>query len=189
MLEINFGEFPVLTTQRLQLTQFELSDAPDLFALRSHPDVLQYLDAAPAKSEAEMEVMIESKRKGFANNEAITWAIREIDSQKFVGSIGFWKIDKANHRAEIGYMTLPEFWGKGYVSELFPVMLDFAFETLGLHGIDANTNAFNLASQAVLTKFGFQKEAHFRENWYFNGKFLDSVIFCVLARDWQMLGK
>ena len=57
----------------------------------------------------------------------------------------------------------------------------YTFHTLRLHSLEANTSVANLASQAVLIKCGFVQEAHFRENWHYNGTFTDSLIFCKLT--------
>ncbi len=183
MLEINFGEFPVFETKRLKFTQFELSDAGHLHAIRSNPQVLTYLDRAPSENEREMVIYIQKMHQSFAQNDGITWALRLGDSPKLIGSIGIWKIDKEHHRGELGYTISPEYWRQGLISEALPKVIDYGFKVLGLHSLQANTHKDNQASQAVLKKNGFVKEAHFRENWYYNGKFTDSVIFCLLATD------
>jgi ribosomal-protein-alanine N-acetyltransferase len=51
-----------------------------------------------------------------------------------------------------------------------------------LHSIEANINPDNLASANLLEKNGFKKEAHFRENFYYNGKFLDSLIYSLVRK-------
>ena len=58
--------------------------------------------------------------------------------------------------------------------------IDFGFREMGLHSIEANINPNNLRSTKMLEKCGFVKEAHFRENYYYDGKFLDSVIYSLL---------
>ncbi|HSI91748.1 MAG TPA: GNAT family protein, partial [Adhaeribacter sp.] len=98
-----------------------------------------------------------------------------------IGTICLWRFDKANHRGEIGYQLHPDFWRQGLMHEAMQAVLDFAFQTLNLHSLSANINPENLASRKLLEKNGFVQEAHFRQDFYFRGKFLDSVIFSLLT--------
>jgi ribosomal-protein-alanine N-acetyltransferase len=63
------------------------------------------------------------------------------------------------------------------------ILLKFGFRGLNLHSIEANINPQNENSKGVLEKIGFQKEAYFRENYYYKEKFLDSEIYCLLEND------
>jgi ribosomal-protein-alanine N-acetyltransferase len=58
---------------------------------------------------------------------------------------------------------------------------DYDFAEMNLHSVEANTNVENKASQGLLEAAGFVQEAWFRENYYYNGKFLDSAIYCIIA--------
>jgi ribosomal-protein-alanine N-acetyltransferase len=49
-----------------------------------------------------------------------------------------------------------------------------------LHSIEAIIDPANISSEKVLQKNGFVKEAHLRENDFFNGRFLDTVIYSSL---------
>ena len=86
-------------------------------------------------------------------------------------------------RAEIGYALKPEYWWKGYMYETISRMLRFGFENMKLHSIEANVNPANARSKKLLEKIGFKKEAYFRENYLFDNKFLDSIIYSLLEID------
>ena len=90
---------------------------------------------------------------------------------------------KDHCRGEIGYALSPEFWGKGYMTEALNKMIDFAFNDLKLHSIEANVNPNNNSSIKLLKRCGFRKEAHYRENYLFNGEFIDSIIYSLLESD------
>jgi len=66
----------------------------------------------------------------------------------------------------------------GIIGEAMGSVLQYGFEEMKLHSIDAVIDPANKASENVLIKAGFQKEAHFRENCLFEGKWLDSVHYC-----------
>jgi ribosomal-protein-alanine N-acetyltransferase len=82
-------------------------------------------------------------------------------------------------------MLLPEYWGKGIATEAMHVVLQVAFNGLKCHSIEVNVNPENEASKNLLLKMGFQQEAYFRENYYYDGKFLDSAIFSLLEKDFK----
>lgn len=101
----------------------------------------------------------------------------------YIGYFGFWRIEKEHCRAEIGYALNPEFWGNGYMLETMNRLIDFGFNNLKIHSIEANVNQENLSSIRLLEKLNFKKEAHFRENYLFDGKFIDSIIYSLLETD------
>lgn len=70
------------------------------------------------------------------------------------------------------------------MSEAMLVVLDWAFQSFQLHSIEANVNPKNGSSIKLLQRFGFQQEALFRENYYFNGHFLDSAIYSLVRNDY-----
>jgi len=189
-LKINddvFISFPVLETERLLLNEFMKSDADELFKMRSDDRVLKYFDRDPHKSIEESELMIETMIKSFKNKEGINWIIRKKDTLEVIGDIGYWRMKKEHVRAEIGYALKPEYWGNGYMREALTKAVEFGFKEFCLHSIEANVNPANLNSIKLLEKFGFKKEAYFREDYFFNGKFLDSVIYSLIETDFQNL--
>jgi ribosomal-protein-alanine N-acetyltransferase len=66
------------------------------------------------------------------------------------------------------------------MNEALTEVLKFGFQTIGLHSVEANVNPKNAASIKLLIKNGFNREAYFRENYYFNGQFLDSEIYSLI---------
>jgi ribosomal-protein-alanine N-acetyltransferase len=181
MLTLNFNEFPVITTERLLLRAHAMSDAPTLFKMRTNEDIMQFIDRERPKSLVDIETFISTFNEGFEQGQHIAWAIAlKENPNHMIGSIGYWRTNLANYRAEIGYMLHPDYWRKGIVSEALKAAIGFGFEAIKLHSIQANINPSNDASRQVLLKHGFVKEAYFREDYYFNGKFLDSEIYSLL---------
>ena len=95
--------------------------------------------------------------------------------------MGFYRTQPENHRTEIGYMILPEFEGKGYVTEAIGTMLDYAFTVQNFHSIEAVIDPENIGSALSIRKKNFVK-AHFKENEFYNGMFIDSVHYGILKR-------
>jgi ribosomal-protein-alanine N-acetyltransferase len=181
MLQVNFTKFPILETERLVLREHAPSDAEMLFAMRTNEDVMRYIDRERPKDLDTIKAFIDKIIISFENGESLAWVIAlKENPEKMIGSVGYWRTDYANHRAEMGYMLLPNFWRKGIISEALSKTLTFGFEKVNLHSISANINPKNDASRQILLKHGFEKEAYFKQDYYFNGKFLDSEIYGLL---------
>jgi ribosomal-protein-alanine N-acetyltransferase len=178
-----FETFPVLESQRLIFRAYRKGDAQRLLDLRSHKSISKYMDTEIPKQIEDTEKRIEGYHNAFNSNKGITWAITEKKSNIHIGDFGIWHIDKQNSRGEIGYILHPDFWRKGYMTETLNTLIRFGFNDLNLHSYSANVNTENENSKALLLKFGFKLEAYFRENFYYDGQFLDSEIYCLIKSD------
>lgn len=115
------------------------------------------------------------------NNESIIWAITQKGDTKLIGTICFWNIIKEHYRAEIGYSLLYDFQGKGIMQEAMSAIIKYGFEKMNLHSIEANVNPANESSIKLLERNDFIKEAYFKENYFYDGKFLDTAIYSLLT--------
>jgi ribosomal-protein-alanine N-acetyltransferase len=79
-------------------------------------------------------------------------------------------------------MLLPEYHGKGIITEAIKEVVRYGFKIMKLHSIEAVIDPENYISEKVLRKNGFVKEAHLRENECFEGRFLDTVIYSILNK-------
>jgi len=182
MLQVNFRPFPRLETDRMILREMTKSDVPELFFLRSDATVLKYLGREPAKNLSEVEAFIDLIKGNIDNGEGIQWALTLKDQpEKLIGTICFWNMQKEHFRSEIGYALHPEHWSKGLMKEAILCVLDYGFATMKLHSVEARLAAANAASAAVLESTGFIKEGHFKQDFYFNGKFDDTLVYSKLT--------
>jgi [ribosomal protein S5]-alanine N-acetyltransferase len=185
MLEINFHPFQNLESERLLLRRVATTDVNEIMELRGNPETMKFIPR-PLVTNKEQALehinMIEAK---IIENEGINWAITIKGNPKLVGVIGHYRIQPENHRCEIGYMILPQYNGKGYVTEAIKVVLEYGFEVLNMHSIEAVIDPDNIASERVLQKNNFVKEAHILENELWDGKFWDTVIYSILKRNFK----
>jgi ribosomal-protein-alanine N-acetyltransferase len=180
MLDLNFQPFPNIQTERLNLRRITEDDLDDMFLLRSNLDAMKHISRPVSVSNSEVLALIQKVEAGINGNTGIVWGICLNQSNRVIGTIGFHRIEKENYRAEIGYMLLPEFWSNGIMSEAIKEVIKHGFNSMNLHSIEANIDPLNSRSKNILLKFGFKKEAYFKENLYFNGKFLDSEIYSLI---------
>ena len=181
MLDLNFNPFPVIHTERLLLREMVDEDLHEIFALRSDPKVIRYIDRAAASSLDEIRQFIAMIKEAQRTNNGICWAITLKDDPKLIGTFDIWRIDKQHHRAEIGYALLAEYHNKGIMHEAMAAGLHYGFHTMKLHSVEANVNPNNIASIKLLEKNKFIREAYFKENYYFDGKYLDSAIYSLIS--------
>lgn len=184
MLHFNFTPFPDLNTPRLHLRQLRIGeDTAAVFALYSHTDVMRYIPLPIAQSQANAEFTINKINTRIANNESINWGITlQTDTNTVIGTIGYVRLMPEHHRAEVGYMLHPKYQNQQIMDEALKKVLEYGFEVLQLHSIEAIINPQNIASETLLIRNRFIKEAHFREKELINGQFTDSVVYSLLNK-------
>lgn len=111
------------------------------------------------------------------------FAIKTTDGE-YIGNIEISEIDWRVGRGEIGLMIgEPQYRNKGYGSEAIRLMLEFAFDFMRLHRVEARVLAHNTRAQQVFERCGFTREGVARESFFMNGRWVDVVNFATLATD------
>ena len=109
-----------------------------------------------------------------------------LENNKNVGWCGFhtWYTDHA--RAEIGYVLSNEASkGKGIMSAVLKEVIDYGFNTMKLHRIEAFVGPNNVPSLKLMEKYNFTKEGNLREHYFKNNKMEDSVVFSLLKSEYK----
>jgi len=142
---------------------------------------MRYIDKPRAKNLTDAQYFVQVVLDNLAKNEGITWAMALKEKPTaLIGTIGFWRLIKEHYRAEIGYMLHPDHWRKGLMKEAIEAVIPYGFQKMKLHSIEARINPGNDASDAILRSAGFVREAYFKEDFFYNGKFLDTAIYSLL---------
>lgn len=180
---MQFTPFPILKSERLRFRKLTNADAPEILELRGNPQTMKFIPR-PLLNDIEGALAhIKVINDKIDENLDINWAVTEKNNDKCIGIMGFYRTQPEHFRTELGYMILPVYNGKGYVTEAVKTLLDFAFNELNFHSIEAVIDARHSASERVLIKNGFIKEAHFKENFFYNNEFTDTVIYSLLKRN------
>lgn len=162
---MNFPLFANLITERLVLRELQLTDAHQIFLLRSNKEVNELIDRVTATSVDQAYQFINMIISNQLHNESFMWVITLKDDPKLIGTIVFWNIVKEKKQAEIGYEMLPQYHGKGIMQEALLKVIDFGVKALGLKRIVAETKSNNQPSVKLLEKCGFVKSDE-TENGY-----------------------
>jgi ribosomal-protein-alanine N-acetyltransferase len=178
-----FAEFPILETPRLILRQPATADVQEVFRIFSDPRLRQYSGKEPFHSADDAQSWLNTVCEDYANKNGIRWAICLKENNSYIGSIGFWRILRLHCRAEIGYELSPSFWRTGLMKEAMQEVLLCGFNNMNLHSVEANVTPENEASVRLLKSTGFIQEGLFRQNYFAQGKFLDTASFSILRRN------
>lgn len=184
---VEFGEFPELETKRLVLRRMTLADAEFYLRHFSDPDIVELtaFDAPENIAKARQE-LLEFCIKPFEENKGIRWGIVLKGETELAGTIGYHQWVKAGgYHARVGYDLAAAYRRRGIMTEALMAVLRYGFETTRLNKVEACTDPRNVASIRLLEKLGFHQDGVLRENTYFHGRFIDEVVFSLLASEWR----
>ena len=159
-------------TDRLILRTLTEFDSFEVLGIRSHPVLNQFLHRHPPKNTFEaLDFILNIQRKS-ANGEIFVLGIALQNKPELIGTICLWNFSGDRKTAELGYELLPEYHGKGIMSEAVTFILNYGFEDFNLSKIEAFTNKNNLNSIQLLQKFNFtlnvnRKDEKYPENLIF----------------------
>jgi RimJ/RimL family protein N-acetyltransferase len=175
---------PTLRTARLRLRPFTNADAEVLFALHSNAYVLRFWDAPPWSDRTRAERFIAACHRMAEEGSGARLAIDRSSDNVFLGWCGLTGWNPDYRSASLGYVLGDEAWGHGYATEAGGELLQWAFDTLDLNRVQAETDTRNAASARVLEKLGFAREGTLREDCIVNGEVSDSWVYGLLRREW-----
>lgn len=177
----------VLTSLRLLLRDFTLEDWQDVHAYASRPEVCRFQAWGPNTSE-ESRAFVErvvalaqaSPRTGFH------LAVVFPPTGRVIGAGGLDIRSQRFRIGEISYIIHPEYWKRGFATEVGHTLFALGFTSLNMHRMYATCGPRNLASERVLQKLGMLRyEGRMRETMFIRDGWRDSVLYSLLAREWQ----
>lgn len=107
-----------------------------------------------------------------------------------VGGVGLSNLRRGvSETASLGYWVGEAFARQRYMTAALPLVLDFAFERLGLHRVEAACLPTNIPSRSLLARAGFQQEGYARQYLCIEGKWQDHLLFAILRGDRNTLSR
>lgn len=177
------GGLPTLDGRYVRLRQPEDRDLPDLLATFGDADALRYWSHGPLADLADARAYLDGIRTGWRNRSLFQWAVVRAEADRLVGTVTLCAWDRANRRAEVGFILRPETQGQGLATDAVRTALAFGFGPMRLHRVEADVDPENAASLRLLARLGFREEGRFRDRWFTFGTWKDSVMLGLLARD------
>jgi ribosomal-protein-alanine N-acetyltransferase len=174
--------FPKLSSTHFLLSQIVPSDQQFIFSGLSDPNVIRYYGVSYNSydsTSAQMEFYDQLLREG----RGIWWKIVSKKTDEHCGAIGFNNYQPKHRKAEIGYWLLPEFWKKGIINEVLPIMIRYMQSTLHIHRIEALVEEGNESSVRSIIRAGFSYEGCMRDFEIKNGRFISLKIYSLIMAD------
>ena len=173
-------ENDILESDRLTLRPFSTNDIKDVFLYAGDDQVTKYLTWEPHMDISETEKVI----KEFYMNDLGIYAIELKSEHKCIGCIDL-RLNIENDKASFGYVMNKKYWGQGYMPEALNLILNLAFEKLGLNRIESTYYVGNEASGRVMQKCGMKYEGIGLQEVKVKGVYYDVVHYAILKTDWD----
>ncbi|NGZ74784.1 GNAT family N-acetyltransferase [Saccharibacillus alkalitolerans] len=194
MERADFAEKPLLLGQKTILRPFGPGDAERMMRILAESEVRRLTgsaandEEASAPMSADEEERIKSWYAGRNDqSDRLDLAVADRESGELVGEVVFNEYDEnagsVNFRILIGSAGR----GKGLGTEAVPLFLKYGFEKLGLHRITLEVFSFNPRAERVYVKSGFVLEGVKREDFRYNGEYVDTKIYGMLRSDYERI--
>ena len=174
---------PVLEGIGITLRELRMSDAPALLSLLTTDEVSRFISPPPTTLD------------GFER--FIAWTIREREAGRYlcfavvpdgydtaVGLFQVRQLDPGFSTAEWGFAIGEAFWGSGLFAAGAELVVEFAFDVVGVHRREARAVMQNGRGNGALKKIGAVREGILRKSFLRGGKQLDQALWSILSEDW-----
>jgi ribosomal-protein-alanine N-acetyltransferase len=175
---------PTLTGCQVVLRELRLSDAAALYAAVSSQEVTRFL-SPPPNSVAGFERFIQWTHRQRALGQYACFAIVPRGSDTAVGLFQLRSLEPAFGNAEWGFALASEYWGTGMFSDGAQLVINFAFNTIGSHRLEARAAVKNGRGNGALRKLGARQEGVLRRSFVRRGEYLDQALWTILVDEWR----
>lgn len=174
-----------ITTERLILKEISWDDLEEIHRLHSVPEVDEYntlgIPADLEETRALIHKDIEAKIKD--PQSSYTWRIMIKNSLVFIGLAGMTLSNDKFSLGEIYYKLSPDYWGRGYATEVAQNLISVGFDKFKLHKVEAGVACENERSIRVLEKAGMTREGLRRKILPIRGEWKDNFHYAIVEDD------
>jgi len=173
---------PVLKGKGITLRELRVSDAASLLALLTTEEVTRFISPPPTTLEG-FERCIQWAQRERGAGRYICFAVVPDGYDTAVGLFQVRQLDPMFGTAEWGFALGSAFWGSGLFVSGAELVIDFAFEVVGVHRMEARAAVDNGRGNAALRKLGAVQEGILRQSFLRNGRYLDQSLWAILPED------
>ena len=175
---------PVLTGSMVTLRELRLSDAPALLAMLSTEEVARFISPPPTTVEGFERFIAWTHRERAAGN-YVCFAVVPHGMDSAVGIFQVRQLEPGFATAEWGFAIGSAFWGTGVFLDGANMVVNFAFDVVGTHRLEARAAVANGRGNGALRKVGATQEGVLRKSFLRNGEYLDQTLWTILDEDWR----
>ena len=177
---------PVLTGSMITLRELRASDAKDLLASLGTAEVTRLISPPPPTVDG-FEQFIAWTNRQRAAGKSLAYGVTLAGSDTVIGLFQVRSLTSGFDIAEWGFALGSDFWGTGIFMDGAQLVLDFAFDVLGVHRMEAKAAVKNGRGNGALQKLGAVQEAVLRRSFLRNGVYLDQGYWTILKSAWSEL--
>ena len=175
---------PVLTGSMVTLRELRISDATSLLAMLSCEEVARFISPPPTTVEGFERFIAWTHRERAAGNYAC-YAVVPHGMDAAVGIFQVRQLEPGFGTAEWGFAVGSAFWGTGVFMDGARMVIDFAFDVIQTHRLEARAAILNGRGNGALRKIGAMQEGILRKSFLHNGQYLDQALWTILDEDWK----
>ena len=175
---------PVLTGAMVTLRELRPSDAASLCALLTTEEVSRFISPPPTTVEGFERFIAWTARQRKAGAYAC-FAVTVDSTDTAIGIFQLRELEPGFGTAEWGFAIGSAYWGTGVFQDGAELMINFAFETVGVHRLEARAAVKNGRGNGALRKVGAVQEGLLRKSFQKDGEYLDQALWTILNEDWQ----
>jgi RimJ/RimL family protein N-acetyltransferase len=175
-------QLPVLQSEGITLRELRVSDATSLLALLTTEEVTRFISPPPTTVEG-FERFIQWAQRERAAGRYACFAVVPDGYETAVGLFQIRQLDPGFGTAEWGFALGSAFWGSGLFVAGAELVLDFAFDVIGVHRLEARAAVENGRGNGALRKIGAMQEGILRKSFVRNGRQLDQSLWAILPED------
>jgi len=175
---------PVLTGSSVTLRQMRASDAASLCALLTTEEVARFISPPPTTVEGFERFIAWTLRQRQAGSYAC-FAVTLDSTDTAIGIFQLRELEPGFGTAEWGFAIGSAYWGTGVFQEGAELMVDFAFDVVGVHRLEARAAVKNGRGNGALRKVGAVQEGLLRKSFQKDGEYLDQALWTILNEDWK----
>lgn len=177
---------PTLQAENITLRELRLSDAASLLAMLTTEEVSRFISPPPT-TVAGFERFIAWTHREREAGRYICFAVVPKGMDSAIGIFQVRQLEPGFATAEWGFAIGSPFWGTGLFPTGSQLVLDFAFDVVGVHRLEARAAVRNGRGNGALRKVGASCEGVMRKSFLRNGEYLDQNLWSLLAEDWKTL--
>ena len=173
---------PVLRGRSITLRELRFSDAPTLLSMLSAQEVARFISPPPSTVDGYERFIGWTHAERAAGN-YLCFGIVPNGMDAAVGVLQIRQTEPGFSTGEWGFALGSPFWGKGMFMEGAELLLDFAFDVVGVHRLEARAVVHNGRGNGALRKVGALQEGVLRRSLLRNGEYLDQVLWAIIDSD------
>lgn len=177
-------KLPVLTGSMVTLRELRLSDAASLLSMLSTEEVARFISPPPTTIEG-FERFIAWTHRERAVGAYVCFAVVPHGMDTAVGIFQVRQLDPAFSTAEWGFAIGSPYWGTGVFVDGAKMVIDFTFETIGAHRLEARAAVANGRGNGALRKMGATQEGVLRKSFLRDGEYLDQTLWTIVEDEWR----